>query len=192
MIDVELYATLAVAITRYAADAWDRPKPPRSVPPGEAEPLRAKAGQIIFGQLLTDFKRACDCLESLGLARFEAGFGRGSQFTLLVDGADIPAFIRERFAANPNAAPPIDDVLTAFVACGDHFDEIQSSRDSFPIRDDSRSVLNLLERAGYVELTQEGAFWTDKISPAMRKAVLWNDQNNSYDDLRRRDAEGAP
>lgn len=191
MIDAELYTALAVAITRYAADAWDWPRPPRTAPPGEAESLRARAGNTIFGQLLSTFKRACESLESLGLARYVGGVGRARNYTLLVDGADIPNFIRQRFAANPNAAPPLDDILTAFVSCADHFGEIGSRRAAFPIHDDLRAVLNLLEKARYVELTQEGALWTDRIGPAMREAVLWNEQNISYDETNQRDREAS-
>jgi hypothetical protein len=191
MIDVELYAALAVATSRYAADAWDRPEAPRTAPPGEAEPLRAKAGQTISGHQLSTFKRACDSLESLGLVFYSDGFGRGSNFTLLVDGADIPKFIRQRFAANLNVAPPLDEVLAAFVGCAEHFSEITSWRVPFRIHDDLRAVLKLLEKAHYVELTREGALWTDKIGPAMRKALLWNEQNISYDEAEQRDREVA-
>jgi hypothetical protein len=51
--------------------------------------------------------------------------------------------------------------------------------------------LNLLEKARYVELTQEGALWTDRIGPAMREAVLWNEQNISYDETNQRDREAS-
>ena len=54
--DPALYGAVAAEIVRCSVDAWMFPEPPRTVPPGTAEPLRAVAGSGFSDQALSTFR----------------------------------------------------------------------------------------------------------------------------------------
>jgi hypothetical protein len=92
-----LYGLLAASIVRLVVDAWEHPQPLRTVAAGLPEPIRAKAGDGLYWQLLSVFERACETLYLIGVGvPANADFTPVGPHILKVDGENVAAFVERR------------------------------------------------------------------------------------------------
>ena len=196
----ELYGALAAGIARYAVDAWEHPKPPRTALPGSPEPLRAVAGSRFWGHFLNSFESACMLLFRLGVAQPIDSEGSpvtddkhrllyAGSFMLTVDASKIAAVVTERVSSDLIESCSFEEVLTTWLECAGHFGAISSGRERFDADPDVQDLMQALAHAGYATWRGKQFLWTDKIVPMMRSAFFWDESGRSADEVERLQTE---
>lgn len=192
-----LYGALAAEIVRHAVEGWTpHPKPPRTAPPGAAEPLRARAGSRFSGQALGAFERACMLLVQLGVAQPVDKDGNAvkddkdpyiyaGSFALTVDGNAVAALVTERASSGQLDMPPIGEVIALWLGCADHFGATSTVREPFDADDNTRPLMQQLAQAGYATWRDGQFLWTDKIGHAMQSGGFWDDRNRTFEEVAR-------
>lgn len=143
----------------------------------------------------SDFENGCNVLWRLDVARAACGCEEDRKelsFGTVVEEKIWPPYfrfyseaaIRKRLAAEiPSTAPPLDEILPAYlsVACdyGPSGSSLSSRREPFIPQREYLNEINLLAHCGYMGHLGEGVLWTDQIGPAMQSAYLWERDNQS-------------
>jgi hypothetical protein len=167
----ELVAVLAASVASRANDVLD------------VEAIRPPFPGYVCHHGMNDFKIACLVLWRLGAAVGAINSERGGLTTT----NSSPTYfkflsasaIRSRiFTSLPSTAPAIDEVIEAYLrlACTYSGEDVYLStgRAAFEPHSQFESQLLALKRVGYVEYAAS-ATWTDRISPAMIAAHLWDE-----------------
>ena len=184
--NLALYGALATGIVRYAVDAFLRPKPPRTAPPGAPEALRAVAGRRFSDQAMSTFEHACRLLVGLGVAQPIDREGNAvtddrdtGWFALTVDGDKVAALVTERASSGQFEMPPIGEVMAVWLGFG----AVSTAREPFDADDDVRDLMQELAHAGYATWRGKRFLWTDKIGPAMQSSGFWDDRNRTHEEV---------
>ena len=125
---------------------------------------------------MTDFEAAHAALERIGvlLPRMDADGSIRPYFT--VDAAEMPNFLA---GSVDEADERMEELLAAFlrVACG--YDGLSDERDCFTPPPTFAIVMQHLVGSGYA--VRDGSLfrWTERVTPAMRSAGLWNEAGQS-------------
>lgn len=174
-----LFGQLAASLVYAVTDYWEP----------EAGP--ARAGALLYDLSQSGFENARDMVARLGLATD----GRGSaihrwavEMKLSVDADKVADFVMER-SRDGQAMPPIDDLIAAWILCAHHWDVGLTERVPFTPSDNSRLAMDALAEAGYAKPLGSAFVWTDKIGPAMRMSGFWDENNLSFEELEKRDAD---
>jgi hypothetical protein len=183
----DLLGTLAESLCRLTADAWEHPKPVRTVATGCAEPVRVKAGSIGSGQMQSAFLGAGYALAGLGVVEFIDQCGRASSWRFLVDGAAAAQFVAERSRSGAYEAATLEKLAIAWIDCATHFGLIDTRRMPFTPSDDMLPVMQALANGGYTRIVAEQFLWNDAIGRVMRHSAQWNDDNLSHAEVMERE-----
>jgi hypothetical protein len=195
--DPALYGAVAAEIVRCSVDAWMFPKPPRTVPSGTAEPLRAVAGSRFSDHALSTFRHAGQLLVELGVAQsvdWQDGKPVTDRYTghfaMTIDGDKVAPWVAERVASRQFDMPPLGEVMAVWLNCAVLYSGgIDEEREPFDAGDDVQELMHALALAGYATWRGKRFLWTDKIGHAMQTAICWDDRNRSFAEVGRLQVE---
>jgi hypothetical protein len=198
--DPKLYGALTTSLVRLVVDAWQHPKPPRTAPPGEAEPLRAVVGSSFHWRALSAFSSACMLLFRLGLAHpierdgtiitdFRDRYLYAGTFAMAVDGSRIDELMTERAASGLSELAPIKELMGVWLCCARHFG-LSVRREPFVPDDDFREIMQALVRSGYAWTKRDRRLvWTDQIGLVMRSQDFWDVANHCFEEMYERQTD---
>lgn len=144
----------------------------------------AKKGVVFHHMFQTDFSESALALHAFGVAEPVHIDGVAEKdlyynHTLLLDADDIPKFLAQRVQENDSRFPQL---LEAFIRIAANYENLPTTRNLFSCPERLIEVMNRLVEGKFAEKVGDQFRWTEKISPAMRAAYLWDEHDNSYSD----------
>lgn len=160
----ELAAVLAHYVTRHS---------------GTGTPGRK--GAPVAKTLGGDFERAEATLTALGVIETMDEHGKHSRATpprvLALDADDMPDALARTIG---DGDPRLPRAIEAFLGVACCYGGLSAERATFTPPKEYRPAMRALSRLGYAERLHEQFRWTDLIGGAMRSAILWNKDLQSY------------
>ncbi len=185
----KLYGLLAEALTRLTFDFVEHPQTPRDVEAGQVAPLKVKAGDTGWGQLLSAFNQAGWILKELGVVEITGDDASGYSWRYLMDGDTVFDFVSKRVQANQFPLPTLKNTVEAWVLCVAQLGVNSTSRMPFSPHDDMRPLMFAFAEHGYARQIGQEFLWTDKIGEIMQATYQWNEDNLSTEEILQRAAE---
>ena len=138
---------------------------------------------------MSALETARETLVALGAASYESADARAATLDVGLD--EVYAWVLRTWSPE---VTELDRVLLAYLETAIHFDGLEASRciryrSGEPAR--HAPIMKELKAAGYVEVTEEGECWTERIGSLMRQEHYWNGLGQTYEEAFQLEVERA-